>query len=132
MFCTNCGREAQDGQKFCTNCGELVGAERVLRGEVVMQATDAADQITEIAKGAGHTDLRTPGPTIALLWTYLDLTDSVVRLRRSLRPAGSPARMPLESGAPATSAAAAGCSSPPRTRTPPAAPLPGSTTTAGG
>ena len=43
MFCTNCGKEMEDGVKFCTNCGTLLqsGVQESAKDE------DTADQVME-------------------------------------------------------------------------------------
>lgn len=43
MFCTNCGKEMEDGVKFCTNCGTLL--QRAVRESA--KSEDTADQVME-------------------------------------------------------------------------------------
>ena len=62
MFCTNCGTQVSEGQKFCTNCGAaLQSAEHPSQPSQAMdpnvtQKTPESTQVVAIA--ASYTDAK--------------------------------------------------------------------------
>lgn len=46
MYCSNCGHQLNEGQKFCSNCGVSVSVEKISNGEV----SEGSDSVVEESK----------------------------------------------------------------------------------